>query len=420
MKIPFNPILKDLANSIGAPLYIVGGYVRDYITTGIVSKDVDICSPVSYLKLQEESIKLGFKIVAVYKTTGTIKLLFDGTEYEFSCFRKERYPKNSGVHSPIKVNKTKNIKKDAKRRDFKCNAVYYDVVNEKIIDPLDGVNDIKNKTISTVISANKVFSRDGLRVIRLARFCAKTGFVPTPDTIESAKTHANLLKDVSKERIREELNGILALDSKKVALGIGALQEINAFKYILDIEQANLDKNTIGFIAKTPKKIRLFAFSLCFCENLLNKSLENCALNLRFSKKELSDFKSLCILLKQALNREIKDDALTLLTICKNFEQVKNAVNILKAIPKKTLTTLKKDNIKSFLASYKRFTTEDLPKSIKDLIINGKDLQLLGLTGKNIKEILDFLLLECLKNPDLNDKNRLLKLVKSKMDFILR
>lgn len=205
--------LTELAQSCPFPLYVVGGTCREYLSSSFPLKpDYDICAPVLPEEFAAVAEKLGFTQCAVYKNTGTVKLKADGEEYEFTSFRSDKYVR--GVHTPAKIYFTDDIELDARRRDFTCNAVYYDVKAEKFVDPLGGIEDIKRKAVRTVAPAEKVFGEDGLRLMRLARVCGATGFRPDEECIEGAKANCRLLRDISAERIFGELRHILHADSK--------------------------------------------------------------------------------------------------------------------------------------------------------------------------------------------------------------
>lgn len=229
--------LKKLAQSCPFPLYVVGGRVRDYIAGFTPEEtDTDLCAPAAaeeFLKFAKEN---GFTATAVYKNTGTVKIKTGGEEYEFTSFRSDEYIR--GEHVPANIYFTGDIYLDARRRDFKCNAVYYDIKAQKIVDPLGGAEDIKNRILDTVAPPAKVFGEDGLRLMRLARIAAQTGFEPTGECIEAARFHCGLIKDVSAERILGELNLILRADKRygiKYAQyrGLVILKETGVLKIIL-------------------------------------------------------------------------------------------------------------------------------------------------------------------------------------------
>ena len=206
--------LINLARTLEKPLYVVGGACRDFIAglNADGKRDWDICAPLSAEVFRDAALKSGFEVTAVYKNTGTVRLSAGGEDYEFTSFRTDKYVR--GKHSPEEVFFTDDIRLDARRRDFKCNAVYYDIAARKFADPLGGIDDIKNKRVTTVVSADKVFGEDGLRLMRLCRIAAQVGFTPTEECISGALKNRKLIDDIAVERIYAELNAILHADLK--------------------------------------------------------------------------------------------------------------------------------------------------------------------------------------------------------------
>lgn len=205
--------LKKLADMLPKPLYIVGGFVRNFLIDGTASSDIDIAAALSTEEIISVAESLGYKIVAEYKRTGTA-VIYDGEhKFEYTRFRTDVY-ENGGAHTPIRTEFTEDIKADALRRDFTCNAVYYDVKSEKIVDPLGGATDIRNKIIKTVKNPEEVFKSDGLRLMRLARFCGELNFKPTKKVLDGARAYAKNIEDIAEERIYDELKKILVADSK--------------------------------------------------------------------------------------------------------------------------------------------------------------------------------------------------------------
>lgn len=133
-------------------------------------------------------------------------------EAEYAAFRSDKYIR--GEHTPAETFFTEDISLDARRRDFACNAIYYDISADSFVDPLGGIDDVNAKILRTADAPDKVFGEDGLRLLRLARFAGTTGFTPTAETIASAKKNAALIADIAPERVFAELKLILAADEK--------------------------------------------------------------------------------------------------------------------------------------------------------------------------------------------------------------
>ena len=182
-----NVIIPDMiewSKQTGHKIYIVGGACRDLLRDEVVN-DVDFCieSPqgampfVDYLKSKEDpqtgKNKYEISIVSNFKNIGTV-IISIGTstrrplQIEIAMTRKEIY--NGNVRIPEKV-EFAPIQEDAKRRDFCCNAVYFDLITEKYIDPTGkGISDAKNGILRTVKDPEISFKEDPLRMIRCIRF----------------------------------------------------------------------------------------------------------------------------------------------------------------------------------------------------------------------------------------------------------
>ena len=204
--------LINLAKTMPKPLYVVGGAVRNYFIDGSLSADLDLAGAIPVEQFIKALNDFGIKESAVYPRTGTVMFADGLFRYEYTAFRRDKY--NGGEHVPAQSEFTEDILQDALRRDFKCNAIYYDINGDKIVDLLGGLEDIENKTLSTVCEPDKVFSVDGLRLMRLARFAGELNFQPTYETIQAAKKHADNILDISPERIFSELKMILVADGK--------------------------------------------------------------------------------------------------------------------------------------------------------------------------------------------------------------
>lgn len=205
--------LRVMAGYMPVPLYVVGGAVRNFLLTGRASGDWDIAAPCRADIALEAARQAGLRCAAVYPRTETFRLKDGADYYEFTAFRTEEYAPGGG-HTPAAVSFTQSIEEDALRRDFKCNAVYYDVRRDEIADPLGGKDDVLRRQISTTRTAREVFGSDGLRLMRLARFAGELGFEPDAEALEGAERFAGNILDIAPERIYDELTKILAADGK--------------------------------------------------------------------------------------------------------------------------------------------------------------------------------------------------------------
>jgi putative nucleotidyltransferase with HDIG domain len=206
---PVFKIVGTVADAADVQAFVVGGYVRD-ILLNRNSKDIDFVCVGSGIELAEKVAEaLGPKVrVNVYKNFGTAQISMDDLDLEFVGARKESYRTES--RKPIVEDGT--LEDDQKRRDFTINALAISL-NKKnfgeLIDPFDGVTDLKNKLIKTPLDPAITFSDDPLRMMRAIRFASQLNFDIDADTFQAITDQKDRLKIVSHERITDELNKII-------------------------------------------------------------------------------------------------------------------------------------------------------------------------------------------------------------------
>gem|GEM_PF-72881 len=210
--IPVNlKLLARMFDEAGHKLYIVGGYIRNAAAGLPASTDIDVTADVPSNLLK--SFLPACRVVPVHKVLGTCLISLNGSIFEYAPFRSETYAPG-GAHRPVSVTQAAGIREDCRRRDFTCNALYYDITGNKILDPFGGAADIQKKLMRAAVSPEHVFERDGLRLLRLARQSAEFGFDMDSGTFEAAKSRVHKLADISAERKQAELEKILNADKK--------------------------------------------------------------------------------------------------------------------------------------------------------------------------------------------------------------
>jgi poly(A) polymerase len=188
--------------------FVIGGFVRDlYLQRP--SKDIDIVVEGSGIELAQRAAKnLGIRNVNVFKSFGTAQFNCDDWDVEFVGARKESYRADS--RKPIVEDGT--IKEDQDRRDFTINALALSL-NEhnfgELIDPFDGMSDLKNKILRTPLEPGITFSDDPLRMMRGIRFASQLDFTLTREAFDAIAKNKERIKIVSTERITDELNKII-------------------------------------------------------------------------------------------------------------------------------------------------------------------------------------------------------------------
>jgi poly(A) polymerase len=207
-----NKIFKQISNAadeLGLECYVVGGYVRD-IFLSRPSKDIDIVVVGSGIKMAEVfSKKFGKGAhLSVFKNFGTAQVKYHEIEVEFVGARKESYSHDS--RNPIVENGT--LEDDQNRRDFTINAMAV-CMNEdrfgELIDPFNGMDDLKERTIKTPLDPDITFSDDPLRMMRCIRFATQLNFYIDDETFQALERNKERINIISKERIADELNKII-------------------------------------------------------------------------------------------------------------------------------------------------------------------------------------------------------------------
>ena len=203
--------------------FMVGGCVRDCLL-GLTPKDYDITTsalPNITESLFEKTVPTGIQ-------HGTVTVILNNENLEVTTYRTEgNYIDN---RHPESVEFVSNIKEDLSRRDFTINALAY---NNKagLIDYFNGIEDINNKVIRAVGNPNIRFQEDALRILRAIRFSCQLGFDIEPYTYSAIKENNKLIKNISIERIRDELCKILISDNP--CSGLTLLNDIGILEIIL-------------------------------------------------------------------------------------------------------------------------------------------------------------------------------------------
>ena len=221
-------LLKEF-NDNGYKAYIVGGYVRDHIL-GIESSDVDITTNAT----PKEVIELFDEAFLSSKDYGTVTVVKKGVRFEITTFRKEINYKDN--RHPGEIKYIDDLYQDLLRRDFTINTICMDE-NGEIIDFLKGREDLDKKIIRTVGDAKDKFSEDALRILRAVRFATSLDFSLDNEVISSIQENRDLLKNISYNKKRLELDKIFT--SNNASRGIKLLVE---YKLDKALELDNLDK----------------------------------------------------------------------------------------------------------------------------------------------------------------------------------
>ena len=223
-------IISDIATETNKECYVIGGYVRDLFLQR-PSKDIDIVvvgSGIEFAGLV--SAKLGKKSkLTVFKNFGTAQIKFKDLEIEFVGARKESYRSDS--RKPIVEDGT--LEDDQNRRDFTINALALSLNKAtygNLLDPFNGLDDLKNFVIRTPLNPDITFSDDPLRMLRGIRFSAQLNFYLEENTFDAIARNKDRISIISKERIADELNKIIL--SRKPSIGFILLEKTGLLELI--------------------------------------------------------------------------------------------------------------------------------------------------------------------------------------------
>ena len=203
-------MLSESADSLGIRCYVVGGYVRDLFLER-PSTDIDVVVVGSGIDMAEAFRRRCGKgaALSVFRNFGTAQVKWNGMEVEFVGARKESYSHDS--RKPIVENGT--LEDDQNRRDFTINAMAICLNGDsfgKLVDPFDGVLDLEDHIIRTPLDPDITFDDDPLRMMRCVRFATQLNFYIEDETLEAIERNRERICIVSKERIADELNKIVA------------------------------------------------------------------------------------------------------------------------------------------------------------------------------------------------------------------
>jgi poly(A) polymerase/tRNA nucleotidyltransferase (CCA-adding enzyme) len=224
--------IVETLEKAGFEAFLVGGCTRD-ILLGRIPKDWDVTTNAT----PEQIIPL-FTKTFYENSYGTVGVVNENTEdeklkiVEVTPYRLES--SYTDHRHPDEVKFSKSIEDDLKRRDFTINAIAVSLSKgaiKDIIDIFEGLKDIKDKTIKAVGNAEDRFNEDALRMIRAVRLATETGFTINIDTEKAILSHADHIKEISMERVRDEFTRIIM--SKNPKSGIELLDKLGLLKYIV-------------------------------------------------------------------------------------------------------------------------------------------------------------------------------------------
>ena len=456
--------LKELSNIFlenKKSLYIVGGYVRDLYLgiQSLIRDDIDLCSNVTPKQLRKMLEDTNFTVNVKNEKFGVMEIVGKRT-YEFATFRKEIYEDES--HHPTSVEFINSLEEDARRRDFRINAIYYDIQTGSFIDPLGGLEDLKDRKITTVKVPKIVFNDDPERILRLVRFACCLGLNIPEEEWFYAKQNAFKVRYMSKFRLRSEFEKLITADQIypdllytkdahfRAMLLIGelgiwneilpAMQDIQNTQ-VRDKKGERIYEHVLNCIKNSSPKIRL---AVLLHDSAKVKTIEE--KRTMFGSKEFVNViveKNLGVnglgypknivenVIKTVLGYDFNRFGLASKKtirdfIFKNRPVIENIIEIKTVVHNETAGFGKKSKSAENLRNmYNQMLKENTPFELRDLKINGDDIikNFPHINIENIDVLLEALLEWAVQNPKKNNKKELLlvatKMINSKRSFYL-
>lgn len=423
--------LKNLAEIFPSDLYVVGGAVRDSLR-GVETEDTDLAGAAKPEEVKAALSGSGYKVCDSSPKLGTLIISCGREKFEYTTFRTDSYPEGSGVHKPDSVIFTDDIEKDCRRRDFRCNAIYYDIKREKLVDPLCGAEDVEKKLLRTTRSAEGVFSEDGLRIMRLIRFVSTLGFTPDGEAVLAAKKLSGRLKDVSAERIRDELDktlkGANVVNAMQLMLSTGALRQVipelaenEGVEQPSNVHKYDALTHAFHTAAEAREDIKLAALlhdvgkaeAIKKDGNMHSHAEYGAALakeitrRLKYPNAVIAETEALIREHMYDVNANARESKLRRF-VARNIGHIDKLIALVRADSKGTGLFDDCPRADRFQATYDKMKENDIPFTVRQLDVNGDDIKKLGFKGEEIGKALDLLLTECIDGRLKNERAALI------------
>ena len=425
-------IIETIQNA-GFEAYVVGGCVRDSIL-GRCPEDWDITTsarPEQVKQLFRRTIDTGIQ-------HGTVTVMLDKEGFEITTYRVDGKYEDS--RHPKEVTFTPNLEEDLKRRDFTINAMAYNET-EGLIDIFGGLKDIEAKLIRCVGNPEERFGEDALRIMRAIRFSAQLGYEIHEDTEAAIRKLAPTLQKISAERIQVELTKLLVSphpDTLREAYDMGVTKVIlPEFDAMMETPQKhkhhkyNVGEHTLHALMRVrPDRILRITMLLHDMGKPEYKTMDETG-QAHFKKHAIGSEH----IAKEILKR-LKFDNETIRTVARlvlyhDYRMSAEAKNVRRAMNKigedifeyymevrradvlaqsTYLRERKLKNLDDIEILYAKIKEAKQCVSLKELAVSGSDLIAIGIKpGKEIGEILNRLLEMVIEDPELNQKEILLK-----------
>lgn len=399
-------IIATLENA-GFEGYAVGGCVRDAVLNRI-PQDWDITTsalPCDVKRLFKRTIDTGIE-------HGTVTVMLGTTGYEITTYRVDG--EYEDMRHPKSVEFSKNLISDLKRRDFTINAMAY---NDRVglVDEYSGQDDLRCGVIRCVGNAKERFGEDALRMMRAIRFAAQLGFTIEEDTWNAIKELAHNIGRVSRERIAVELGKTLMSDRPQYVMLFSKCGIAGEVLKELDKAMKGAEKELALETAAVAEKNLPLRYA-----SLMNYQGADAARSLLKGLK-LDNFtiKTVTMLALTSSLKIEKDEYFVRKLLSKYGVQdllliLQNQENILiaKELVTKAVCDKGRENIQKLRDMIAGVSARGDCFRICDLAIGGRELMALGYSGAAIGEKLNELLEMVLKDPKLNEPEKLMSFCK--------
>ena len=190
----------------GFEAWVVGGWVRDALL-GAPMHDIDVTTSAPWQETERVLRAAGIEVHETGTAHGTVTAVIDGQPVEVTTYRVE------GTYSdrrhPDEVRYVRDVREDLARRDFTVNAMAYHP-DRGLLDLFGGREDLARSVVRAVGDPYRRFEEDALRVLRAVRFACRLGFEVEPRTQAALVACAPELDDIARERVGQEMNGVVA------------------------------------------------------------------------------------------------------------------------------------------------------------------------------------------------------------------
>lgn len=389
---PYVQAVLAALQAAGHQAYIVGGCVRDSLL-GKTPADWDVTTSALPEQTEQAAAVAGLKTFRTGIKHGTISVLSEGVTVECTTFRIDGDYKDS--RHPESVRFTPSLEEDLARRDFTINAMAATPLAHgwEIIDPFDGQRDLQAGVIRCVGNPIKRFGEDALRILRGVRFAVRLGFAIEDKTANAMYASAGGLRSISRERVREELMGILRSPDPEGAVRI--MKKRGLLKYAFPFADVTAAARGVN---KTPADLPLFRLSYMLY-GASDQAVQSTTSDLKMSGADAGYVRTLLAFRCEQLQNT---PLFARLMIAKYGEYL---------LPALQLRAAKGEDTAALCDTVREQLLRGVCVRIADLAVKGADLAEIGIPkGREMGNILSMLLDRVMQDPELNQRQTLLEL----------